>query len=144
MDLGKIYIDHIGIATNSLDEGSKFWRLMGLSNNLPDELVEDQGVTTRFFETSKIEPSSQSAPMIELLEPTGEDTPIGKFIQKRGIGIQQLCFRVENIEKMISHLIDNGIKMIDVEPRVGSHGALIAFVHPKSTGGVLVELAQKS
>lgn len=144
MDLGKIYIDHIGIATNSLDEGSKFWRLMGLSNNLPDELVEDQGVTTRFFETSKIEAHSESSPMIELLEPTGEDTPIGKFIQKRGIGIQQLCFRVENIEKMISHLIDNGIKMIDVEPRIGSHGALIAFVHPKSTGGVLVELAQKS
>ncbi len=144
MDLGKIYIDHIGIATNSLDEGSKFWRLMGLSNNLPDELVEDQGVTTRFFETSKIEAHSESSPMIELLEPTGEDTPIGKFIQKRGIGIQQLCFRVENIEKMISHLIDNGIKMIDVEPRLGSHGALIAFVHPKSTGGVLVELAQKS
>ena len=144
MDFGKIYIDHIGIATNSLDEGSKFWRLMGLSNNLPDELVEDQGVTTRFFETSKIEGHSKSSPMIELLEPTGEDTPIGKFIQKRGIGIQQLCFRVENLEKMISHLIDNGIKMIDVEPRIGSHGALIAFVHPKSTGGVLVEPAQKS
>ena len=144
MDLGKIYIDHIGIATNSLDEGSKFWNLIGLSNNLPDELVADQGVTTRFFETSKDNSATQSPPMIELLEPTGKDTPIGKFIQKRGIGIQQLCLRVENIEKVISHLIDNGIRMIDAEPRLGSHGALIAFVHPKSTGGVLVELAQKT
>lgn len=144
MDLGKIYIDHIGIATNSLDEGSKFWKLIGLSNNLPDELVTDQGVTTRFFETSKDNSDTQSPPMIELLEPTSHDTPIGKFIEKRGIGIQQLCLRVENIEKVINHLIDNGIKMIDVEPRLGSHGALIAFVHPKSTGGVLVELAQKN
>lgn len=144
MDLGKIYIDHIGIATNSLDEGSKFWKLIGLSNNLPDELVADQGVITRFFETSKDNSDTQSPPMIELLEPTSHDTPIGKFIEKRGIGIQQLCLRVENIEKVINHLIDNGIKMIDVEPRLGSHGALIAFVHPKSTGGVLVELAQKN
>lgn len=144
MDLGKIYIDHIGIATNSLDEGSKFWKLIGLSNNLPDELVADQGVTTRFFETSKDNSDTQSPPMIELLEPTSNDTPIGKFIEKRGIGIQQLCLRVENIEKVISHLIDNGIRMIDAEPRLGSHGALIAFVHPKSTGGVLVELAQKN
>jgi len=144
MDLGKIYIDHIGIATNSLDEGSKFWSLIGLSNNLPDELVADQGVTTRFFETSKDNSDTQSPPMIELLEPTGKETPIGKFIEKRGEGIQQLCLRVENIEKVIGHLIDNGIKMIDVEPRLGSHGALIAFVHPKSTGGVLVELAQKN
>lgn len=144
MDLGKIYIDHIGIATNSLDEGSKFWKLIGLSNNLPDELVADQGVTTRFFETSKDNSDTQSPPMIELLEPTSNDTPIGKFIEKRGIGIQQLCLRVENIEKVINHLIDNGIRMIDTEPRLGSHGTLIAFVHPKSTGGVLVELAQKN
>ena len=61
MDLGKIYIDHIGIATNSLDEGSKFWNLIGLSNNLPDELVADQGVTTRFFETSKDNSATQSS-----------------------------------------------------------------------------------
>ena len=111
-----------------------------MSNDLPDELLADQGVTTRFFETSKDNSRTQSPPMIELLEPTGKDTPIGKFIEKRGIGIQQLCLRVENIEKVISHIIKNGIRMIYVEPRLGSHGALIAFVHPKSTGGVLVEL----
>lgn len=143
MDLGPIFIDHIGIATNSLDEGSKFWELLGLSNNLPDDLVEDQGVTTRFFETSQPNTGDSKVPLIELLEPTSEDTPIGKFIAKRGVGIQQLCFRVQNLELVISHLVDNGIRMIDEKPRKGSHGALIAFVHPKSTGGVLVELTQR-
>ena len=143
MDLGPIFIDHIGIATNSLDEGSKFWELLGLTNKLPDDLVEDQGVITRFFETSQPNISDSKVPLIELLEPTSEDTPIGKFIAKKGVGIQQLCFRVQNLELAISHLVNNGIRMIDEKPRKGSHGALIAFVHPKSTGGVLVELTQR-
>ena len=136
----KIYLDHIGIACDNLDEGSKFWNLIGLLQG-DDELVEDQGVVTRFFSTSSNDPVT---PKIELLEPTGPDTPIGKFLSKRGPGVQQVCFRVENLEEMIALLIDNGVKMIDTEPRNGAHGALIAFVHPKSTGGVLVELAQKS
>ena len=82
-------------------------------------------------------------PKIELLEPTGPDTPIGKFLSKRGPGVQQVCFRVENLEEMISILLENDVQMIDTTPRQGAHGSLIAFVHPKSTGGVLVELAQK-
>ena len=105
-----------------------------------DELVEDQGVTTRFFSTSSNDPST---PKIELLQPTGPDTPIGNFLSKRGPGVQQVCFRVEDLEAMIALLLENDIQMIDNEPRKGAHGALIAFVHPKSTGGVLVELAQK-
>ena len=136
----KIYLDHIGIACENLDEASKFWNLIGLLQGY-DELVEDQGVVTRFFSTSSNDPTT---PKIELLEPTGQDTPIGKFLSKRGAGVQQVCFRVENLEEMIKLLIDNGVVMIDTEPRNGAHGALIAFVHPKSTGGVLVELAQKS
>ena len=136
----KIYLDHIGIACENLDEASKFWSLIGLLQG-DDELVEDQGVVTRFFSTSSNDPTT---PKIELLEPTGQDTPIGKFLSKRGAGVQQVCFRVENLEEMIKLLIDNGVVMIDTEPRNGAHGALIAFVHPKSTGGVLVELAQKS
>ena len=136
----KIYLDHIGIACESLDQASKFWNLIGLLQG-DDELVEDQGVVTRFFSTS---PNDPRTPKIELLEPTGQDTPIGKFLSKRGPGVQQVCFRVENLEEMIQLLIDNGVTMIDSEPRSGAHGALIAFVHPKSTGGVLVELAQKS
>ena len=136
----KIYLDHIGIACENLEQSSKFWNLIGLLQG-DDELVEDQGVVTRFFSTSSNDPTS---PKIELLEATGPDTPIGKFLSKRGPGVQQVCFRVENLENMIAHLTDNGVVMIDPEPRNGAHGALIAFVHPKSTGGVLVELAQKS
>ena len=82
-------------------------------------------------------------PKIELLEPTGQDTPIGKFLSKRGPGVQQVCFRVENLEEMISILLENDVQMIDTTPRKGAHDSLIAFVHPNSTGGVLVELAQK-
>ena len=104
------------------------------------ELVADQGVTTRFFSTSE---NDVRTPMIELLEPTGEATPIGKFLANRGPGVQQICFRVENLVEMISLLTANGIQMIDSVPRKGAHDSLIAFVHPRSTGGVLVELAQK-
>ena len=135
----KIYLDHIGIACENLDDSSSFWSLLGLIQG-DDELVEDQGVTTRFFSTSEKYPST---PKIELLEPTGEDTPIGKFLSKRGPGVQQVCFRVEDIESVISLMLENGIQMIDTVPRKGAHGAMIAFVNPKSTGGVLVELAQK-
>tara|TARA_B100000767_G_scaffold69726_1_gene66366 strand:- start:31 stop:444 length:414 start_codon:yes stop_codon:yes gene_type:complete len=136
----KIYLDHIGIACDNLDESSAFWKLIGLTQGESDEVVEEQGVKTRFFSTSENDPMT---PMVELLEPTSSDTPIGKFLAKRGPGIQQLCFRVEDLESMISLLLENNVTMIDEVPRKGSHGALIAFVHPKSTGGVLVELAQK-
>ena len=136
----KIYLDHIGIACEDLDQASNFWNLIGLMQG-GDELVEEQGVITRFFSTSS---DDSSTPKIELLEPTGADTPIGRFLEKRGPGVQQVCFRVENLKEMITLLRDNGVQMIDNEPRNGAHGSLIAFVHPKSTGGVLVELAQKS
>ncbi len=138
-DFMKIYLDHIGIACEELDSASKFWNLIGLIQG-EDELVESQGVTTRFFSTSE---GDTETPKIELLEPTKADTPIGRFLSKRGPGIQQICFRVDNLQEMISFLLENGVQMIDKEPKEGSHGALIAFVHPKSTGGVLVELAQK-
>ena len=138
-DCMKIYLDHIGIACENLDDASSYWNLIGLLQG-DDELVEDQGVTTRFFSTSNNDPNQ---PKIELLEPTSEDTPIGKFLAKRGPGVQQVCFRVEDLQGMIAMLIENGIQMIDTEPRRGAHNSLIAFVHPKSTGGVLVELAQK-
>ena len=136
----KIYLDQIGIACDDLDDSSSFWKLIGLIQGDSDEVVEDQGVKTRFFSTSINDPKN---PMIELLEPTGSDTPIGKFLNKRGPGVQQICFRVEDLESMIKLLLENDVTMIDKVPRKGSHGALIAFVHPKSTGGVLVELAQK-
>ena len=79
---------------------------------------------------------------IELLEPTGEDTPIGRFLQKRGPGVQQVCFSVGDLEGLLTHLTKNGIRLIDEVPRLGAGGKMIAFVHPSSTGGVLVELTQ--
>ncbi|DAC70913.1 MAG TPA: methylmalonyl-CoA epimerase [Candidatus Poseidoniales archaeon] len=136
----KITIDHIGIAARNLDEGSKFWRLLGLMEHGEDELVEDQGVVTRFF---PLDSQGNEATNIEILEATGPDTPIGRFLRKRGPGIQQLCLAVDHLEAMIEHLIANGIVMIDETPRVGAHNSTIAFVHPKSTGGILVELKQR-
>lgn len=143
MKFGPIYIDHIGIATAELDGASDFWNLLGLAQAAEDETVEDQGVTTRFFSTSH-EPTKSSAhpPMVELLEPTSEDTPIGRFLAKRGPGVQQICFRVGDLLGLIQHLKENGIVLIDEKPRMGAGGKRIAFVHPKSTGGVLVELTE--
>ena len=136
----RITSDHIGIAANTLDEGSRFWKLIGLIAEGEDDRVEDQGVTTRFFPLNEIEHSKTN---IEILEPTGPSTPIGKFLEKRGPGIQQLCLAVDDIEDMIAHLVNNGVRMIDSVPRKGAHNSIIAFVHPKSTGGILIELKQR-
>ena len=136
----RITIDHIGIAAKTLDEGSRFWKLIGLIAAGEDDRVDDQGVTTRFFPLSEIKHSNTN---IEILEPTGPLTPIGKFLDKRGPGIQQLCLAVDDIEEMIVHLVNNGVRMIDSVPRKGAHNSIIAFVHPKSTGGILIELKQR-
>ena len=136
----RITIDHVGIAANSLDEGSRFWQLLGLVNNGEDERLDDQGVITRFFPLDQVENTLTN---IEILEATGPDTRIGRFLAKRGPGIQQLCLAVDNLEAMINHLIANDIRMIDTIPRKGAHNSIIAFVHPKSTGGILVELKQR-
>jgi len=135
-----IEIDHIGIAVNSLDNRSPFWVALGLMMEEDEELPND-GVIARFF---SVNGESDISPRIELLQPTSPDSPIGRFIEKRGEGIQQIAFRVENIEHTISVLIENGVQMIDETPRVGAHGSMIAFVHPRSTGGVLVEILQRT
>ena len=142
MTFGPIHIDHIGIATNSLDEGSTFWLLLGLVEGASDETIADQGVKTRFFSTSPIHESTKPS-KVELLEPTGENTPIGRFLDKRGPGIQQLCFSVGDLIGLLAHLSEHGVRLIDEVPRKGAGDAWIAFVHPSSTGGVLVELSQR-
>lgn len=124
----------------TLDQGSRFWELLGLVSSGDDEVVEDQGVITRFFPLASINDDTTN---IEILEATGENTPIGRFLAKRGPGIQQLCLAVDDLESMIEHLLENQIMMIDSTPRKGAHDSLIAFVHPKSTGGILVELKQR-
>ena len=132
-----IRLDHIGIAVNELESGSVFWNILGLEMQ-GNELNEEQGVNIRFFGT---EPSSEGA-RIELLSPTSEDTPIGKFLQQRGPGIQQIAFRVDDLQGLLNRLKSEGVRLINETPTVGAHGSQIAFVHPSSTGGVLVELLQ--
>jgi len=140
MTFGPIHIDHIGIACHNLDDASVFWHLIGLAQGDHDETVREQGVTTRFFSTSN--PFVGRPSKVELLEPTGPETPIGRFLEKRGPGVQQVCFRVGDLVGLLAHLKANGIRLIDEAPRTGAGGMQIAFVHPASTGGVLVELAQ--
>ena len=128
-------IDHIGIATNSLDAHSKFWSSLGFIQG-KDELNEEQGVKIRFFA-----PDS-GGPKIELLEPLTPDSPIGKFLDKRGEGVQQIAVKTTDIGSTINQLQSMGIRMINDVPVNGANGAKIAFVHPSSTGGVLVELVE--
>ncbi len=139
MGENRIYLDHIGVACYDLEKSGKFWQTLGLLQGESDDIVVEQGVKVRFFSTSDADPKH---PKIELLQPLAEDTTIGKFLHDRGEGIQQICFRVDDLDSMITLLMENGVRMIDETPRKGSHGSSIAFVHPKSTGGVLIELCQ--
>lgn len=128
-------IDHIGIAVKSLDEALKFYQdILGLEC-IDTEVVEDQKVKVAFLPIGDTE--------VELLESTEEDGPIAKFIEKKGEGIQHVAFRVDNIEEAIEYMKSKGVRMIDEKPRYGAGGARIAFCHPKSTGGVLVELSER-
>ena len=132
-----IRLDHIGIAVNELDAGSGFWKLLGLIQG-EDERNDGQGVNIRFFETEQ----GTNGTRIELLAPTGQDTPIGRFIQKKGVGIQQIAFRVDDLDSLLVRLLAAGVRLIDETPTAGSQGSRIVFVHPSSTGGVLVELLE--
>jgi methylmalonyl-CoA/ethylmalonyl-CoA epimerase len=127
-------INHLGVAVNSLDEALQFWR-DGLGLELDEiEVVEEQGVRVALL------PLGESR--IELLEATGAETPVGKFVAKRGPGIHHLCVQVEDIHAKLAELKARGIRLIDETPRLGAGGMLVAFVHPASTGGVLLELTQ--
>ncbi|MCP4372461.1 MAG: methylmalonyl-CoA epimerase [Deltaproteobacteria bacterium] len=128
-------IDHLGIAVKSIDEGKNFWAdILGLEFE-GSETVESQKVTTAFFPVGESE--------VELLESTAPDGPIAKYLEKKGEGIQHIAFRVENIEEALNELKEKGVKLIDEKPRMGAGGAKIAFLHPKATRGVLVELCQR-
>ncbi len=128
-------IDHLGIAVNDIEESKKFWSdILGLDFE-GTETVEEQKVTTAFFPVGESE--------VELLASTSPDGPVAKYIAKRGQGIQHVAFRVENIEEALAELKARGVRLIDEKPRQGAGGAKIAFIHPKATGGVLVELCQR-
>jgi len=129
------HIDHIGIAVKSIEEGGKFFTdILGLKLQKL-ETVEEQKVKTGFFPITGSE--------LELLESTEPDGPVAKFIEARGEGVQHIAFRVENIDGALKELKEKGVRLIDQEPRKGAGGARIAFIHPKETHGVLVELCEK-
>jgi methylmalonyl-CoA/ethylmalonyl-CoA epimerase len=129
------HIEHIGIAVKSLEEAIPFWEeKLGLKCYNIEEVLE-QKVKTAFFMIGQSK--------IELLESTDPDGPIGKFIEKKGEGIHHLAFAVKGIENQLVELNENGVQLIDHQPRKGAEGLNIAFLHPKATQGVLIELCEK-
>jgi methylmalonyl-CoA/ethylmalonyl-CoA epimerase len=127
-------INHLGIATRGIDEALGFWaEALGLEN-IHTETVEDQKVRVAML------PIGESR--IELLEPTSDDSPISKFLDKRGAGIHHIAVDVDDITATLAQLKSKGVRLIDESPRVGAEGCLVAFVHPSSSNGVLLELVQ--
>ena len=129
------HIDHIGIAVKSIEQAGKFYTdILGLKiENI--ENVADQKVDVAFIPITDSE--------VELLESTEPDGPVAKFIESRGEGIQHIAYRVEDIEEAIEELKAKGIRLIDKQARKGAGGARIAFIHPKETNGVLVEICER-
>jgi methylmalonyl-CoA/ethylmalonyl-CoA epimerase len=127
-------IDHIGIATNSIEEGLTLWRdALGLQPDLTEE-VSDQGVKVCMLPVGETH--------VELLEPLGPATSVGKFLAKRGPGMHHIAIEVKDIRGSLAELQKRGARLIDETPRVGAGGCLVAFIHPSSTNGVLLELVQ--
>lgn len=128
------HIEHIGIAVKNLEESIQYWEnVMGLKCYSVEE-VKDQRVRTAFFMVGGTK--------IELLESTDPEGPIGKFIEKKGEGVHHLAFAVKGIEQSIENAASKGVQLIDTKPRKGAEGLDIAFLHPKSTFGVLTELCE--
>jgi methylmalonyl-CoA/ethylmalonyl-CoA epimerase len=132
----KATLDHIGIAVADIGDALAFYRdALGLEIGAPEE-VESQRVRAHFV------PAGEAA--LELLEATAQDSPIAKFIAKRGPGLHHITLRVDDIRSALTELRNRGVRLIDDSPRPGAHGSLVAFIHPASAHGVLVELKQKA
>jgi len=129
------HLDHVGIAVKDLEQSLKFYcDQLGLDETSREE-VEEQKVKVAFL------PAGESK--LELLEPTSSDSPVEKFIHSRGEGVHHLALRVTRLEEKLNQLKEQGVRLIDEKPRRGAGGALVAFIHPRSTGGVLLELCEK-
>ncbi|MDR3626469.1 MAG: methylmalonyl-CoA epimerase [Ignavibacteriaceae bacterium] len=129
------HIEHIGIAVKNIEESISFYeKILGLKCYGIEE-IKDQKVKTAFFKLGETK--------IELLETTGPDGPIGKFIEKKGEGIHHIALAVEDIEQSLKEAEAKGIQLIDNKPRPGAENFEIAFLHPKSTGGILMEFCEK-
>jgi len=131
--LKKPVLDHIGIAVRSLEQ-TKIYEALGMTVD-HRESVETQRVRTAFL--------SVGDSNLELLEPSSPDSPIAKFIEKRGEGIHHLCFRVDNIDEHLDRLKAAGYRLINEAPVPGAHGCRVAFLHPSAGNGVLIELSEK-
>lgn len=128
-------IDHIGIAVRDMEKSLQFYRDQIGIEFKGFEIVEEQKVKVAFLLVGESK--------IELLESTDPAGPVGKFLEKKGEGIHHLSFRVSGIEEKLKQLKEQGIELIDEKPRYGAGGARIAFLHPKSTGGILIELCER-
>jgi methylmalonyl-CoA/ethylmalonyl-CoA epimerase len=127
-------IDHIGIAVANVDESLRFFRdALGLELDAAEE-VPSQRVRAHFLQAGEA--------AVELVEPTSDDSPIAKYIARRGPGIHHLALRVDDIVAALAELKAKGVRLIDEQPRPGAHDSLVAFIHPASTHGVLVELKE--
>jgi methylmalonyl-CoA/ethylmalonyl-CoA epimerase len=128
-------IDHIGIATRELKEATAVWRdALGLRVEFTEDVAE-QGVRIAMLPIGEAH--------IELLEPLTQESPVGKFLEKRGPGIHHIAIRVDDIQAALGQLKEKGARLIDETPRIGAGGCLVAFIHPSSTNGVLLELVQQ-
>ena len=128
-------VDHVGIAVRDLDAAIAFYESAFAVELAHRETVEEQGVEEAMFRVGES--------WIQLLRPLGPDTPVGKYIEKRGEGVHHIGYGVSDLVAVLKHLKAEGMQLIDAEPRRGSRGSMVAFVHPRSVGGVLVELVQE-
>ena len=127
-------VNHIGIAVKSIDEHRAFYEEVLGAEFEGIEIVEQQKVRVAFFRVGSVK--------LELLEPTSEESTIAKFIEKKGEGLHHVAYDVENIEARLAELKANGVRLIDETPRMGAHHMRIAFLHPKSSAGILTELCE--
>lgn len=127
-------LDHVGVAVASIDEALPLWQSLVGAEGSGREIVDSQGVEVVFI--------GSGAGRIELLAPTRADSPVARFLERRGPGIHHVCYRVPDIRAALAEARADGLDLIDQEPRSGAHGHQVAFLHPRSTGGVLVELLQ--
>ena len=128
-------IEHIGIAVDDIKNDSKFWKDIIKIKHLSTEDIKSQGAKTDIYDTGKGK--------VELLQAYGSNSPISKFLRNRGPGVHHICFEVENIKDAIKELKKNKVKLVSEEASIGAEGYKIIFIHLRSTGGVLVELAEK-
>ena len=133
-ELRALVVDHIGIAVNDLDEASEVYNLLGLEPIHPDEVIKSQNVKVRVYQLGET--------MLELLEATSDNSPIAKYIAKKGPGIHHFALRVENLESEIARLLELGARFINTEPRAGRANSRIVFLHPKWSKGILIELVE--